>query len=333
MSNPPPIFIDKAASGEVLLLRKKAMATSEVRAGVSPERRIYFMDFAREVIRQEQKNGRVCMAERYATVLNSFARFLGKRNVSLDKVDSDLMAGYEHYLKSVGVCPNTSSFYMRGLRAIYNRAVEKGLTQQRNPFRHVYTGVDKTVKRAVPIETIRRIRDLKLDENPLEDFARDMFMFSFYMRGMSFVDMAFLRKEDLKNGFLSYRRRKTGQRLSVRWERQMQEIVDKYDTCGSVYLLPIIRDSDSDERRQYKNCIHLVNAKLREMGKAIGLATPLTSYVARHSWASIAKSKDIPLAIISEAMGHDSEKTTRIYLDSLDTLLVDRANSLIINSL
>lgn len=243
------------------------------------------------------------------------------------------MAGYEHYLKSVGVCPNTSSFYMRGLRAIYNRAVEKGLTQQRNPFRHVYTGVDKTVKRAVPIETIRRIRDLKLDENPLGDFARDMFMFSFYMRGMSFIDMAFLRKEDLKNGFLSYRRRKTGQRLSVRWERQMQEIVDKYDTCGSAYLLPIIRDSDSDERRQYKNCIHLVNAKLREMGEAIGLATPLTSYVARHSWASIAKSKDIPLAIISEAMGHDSEKTTRIYLDSLDTLLVDRANSLIINSL
>lgn len=292
-----------------------------------------FLVFAREVIRQQAKLGKVCTAERYTTVVNSFGRFLGERDVLLGEMDSDLMEGYENYLKSAGVCPNTSSYYMRGLRAIYNRAVEKGLTAQRSPFKHVYTGVDKTVKRAVTIETIRLIRDMELESRPMEDFARDMFMFSFYMRGMSFVDMAFLKKDDLRNGILSYRRRKTGQQLFIRWEVPMQAIIDKYDTSGTVYLLPIIRDGEADLLRQYRNSIHLVNAKLWEMGKALGLDAPLTSYVARHSWASIAKSKEIPLSIISEAMGHDSEKTTRIYLDSLDTLVVDRANSIIINSL
>ena len=112
-----------------------------------------------------------------------------------------------------------------------------------------------------------------------------------------------------------------------------QEIIDKYDTIGSSYLLPIILDAKTDERKQYKNAAQLVNSKLKKLGKQIGLPIPLTSYVARHAWASIARSKNIPLATISEAMGHDSESTTRIYLASLDTSVVDKANSIILNTL
>ena len=113
----------------------------------------------------------------------------------------------------------------------------------------------------------------------------------------------------------------------------MQEIIDKYDTGNTPYLLPIIKDTNLDERRQYKNAAHLVNDKLRKLGEKLELAIPLTTYVARHGWASIAKSKNIPLSIISEAMGHDSEKTTRIYLASLDTSAVDKANSQILKAL
>ena len=251
----------------------------------------------------------------------------------MDEVDSDLMAAYEAYLKSTGVCPNSISFYMRNLRAIYNRAVEKELTTQCYPFRHVYTGIDKTVKRAVPLNVIRQIRDLDLSMNPAMDYARDIFMFSFYTRGMSFVDMAFLRKKDLQNGILSYRRHKTGQRLLIKWEKPMQDLIDKYDTSGSLYMLPIIKNSGKDERRQYKSEAHRVNANLKKIGKRLGLAIPLTTYVARHGWASIAKSKNIPIATISEAMGHDSEATTRIYLASLDTSVVDKANCIILKSL
>ena len=113
----------------------------------------------------------------------------------------------------------------------------------------------------------------------------------------------------------------------------MQEIVDKYDTNAIPYLLPVIRDMHADARRQYKNAAHLVNDKLKKLGERLGLDIPLTSYVARHGWASIAKDRNIPLAIISEAMGHDSEKTTRIYLASLDTSAVDKANSRILKAL
>ena len=292
-----------------------------------------FLSFARSLAGQLRQIGKIHTSERYTTVLNSFGRFRRDVEVPWDEVDSDLMIEYETYLKSRGVCSNTSSYYMRGLRAIYNRAVERELTVQRYPFRHVYTGVDKTVKRAVPLKVIRQIRDLDLTLSPMLDYAKDLFLFSFYTRGMSFVDMAYLKKKDLQNGVLAYRRQKTGQQLFIRWEKPMQEIIDKYDTSGTPYLLPIIRDMKEDARKQYKSEAHRENQSLKKIGKLLGLAIPLTSYVARHSWASIAKSKNIPIATISEAMGHDSENTTRIYLASLDTTVVDKANSLILKSL
>ena len=293
-----------------------------------------FISFTRDLITELKQAGRERTTERYTTILNSFKRFMTKRDdIPLDHVDSSLMLEYETFLKSSGICPNSSSFYMRGLRAIYNRAVERGLVVQRNPFKHVYTGIDKTVKRAVPAEVIRQIRDLDLTLNPVMDLARDIFMFSFYTRGMSFIDMAFLKKSDLKNGILSYRRQKTGQQLFIKWEKPMQEIIDKYDTTKTPYLLPIINDMMKDPRRQYKNAEHLTNGKLKKIGKQLGLEIPLTTYVARHGWANIAKNKNIPIATISEAMGHDSEKTTRIYLASLDSSVVDKANSLVLKSL
>ena len=292
-----------------------------------------FLAFARMLIGQLEQIGKTRTAERYTTVINSFGRFRGQNEIPWDEVNSDLMISYEAYLKSRGVCPNTSSYYMRGLRAIYNRAVEKEMTVQREPFKYVYTGIGKTVKRAVPLKVIRQIRDIDLTLFPTMDFARDVFMFSFYTRGMSFIDMAYLKKKDLQNGILSYRRQKTGQQLFVKWEKPMQEIVDKYNTVGTPYLLPVIKDMNADARRQYKNAAHLVNDKLKKLGVRLGLDIPLTSYVARHGWASIAKSRNIPLATISEAMGHDSEKTTRIYLASLDTSSVDKANSQILKAL
>lgn len=291
------------------------------------------LSFGRELVRQLNRIDKTRTAERYTTVLNSFGRFCMGNDVPLDGVDSNLIAGYETFLKASGVCPNTSSYYMRGLRAIYNRAVEKEPTGQRCPFKYVYTGIDKTVKRAIPLSIIRRIRDLDLTSSPVMDFARDIFLFSFYTRGMSFIDMAYLKKKNLQNGILSYRRQKTGQRLFIKWERPMQKIIDKYDTRATPYLLPIIRDADTDERRQYKNAAHLVNVKLKKLGESLGLAIPLTSYVARHAWASIAKDSNVPLATISEAMGHNSEKITRIYLASLASSAVDRANSRILKSL
>jgi uncharacterized membrane protein len=211
---------------------------------------------------------------------------------------AELMMGYETYLKEQGASMNTVSFYMRILRATYNRAVDKGVIRQRFPFKHVYTGVEKTVKRAISFKVIRQLKEMDLSHSQSMEFARDMFMFSFYTRGMSFVDMAFLKKTDLNNGMLTYRRKKTGQLLSIRWEKCMQDIVDKYPGNYSTYLLPIIIHIRKDERLQYKNSICLVNRRLKEIGKKLGLVHPLTMYVARHSWASVARGKHIPLSVI-----------------------------------
>lgn len=308
-------------------------AGNVVEAFLSPVGDNYFIIFSRNLIKQLKRIGKKRIAETYTSTVNSFERFRGDKDILLEEVDSELMMAYEAHLAASGICPNSISFYMRNLRAIYNRAVDKGLTVQRKPFRRVYTGIDKTVKRAVPLEVIRQIRDLDFSLFPVMDYARDIFMFSFYTRGMSFIDMAFLKKKDLRNDILVYRRHKTNQQLFIKWEKPMQEIIDKYDTSETPYLLPILKNDDREERKQYRYEGQRINRSLKKIGKQIGLSIPLTTYVARHGWANIAKSKNIPIATISEAMGHDSENTTRIYLASLDTSVVDQANSIILNSL
>ena len=287
--------------------------------------------FMHGVIAQLKQLGKIRTSETYTATLKSFMVFREEQDVPLDGITSDLMLLYEAYLKARGVRMNTISFYMRILRAVYNRAVEKGLAEQ-NPCRHVYTGVDKTVKRAIPIKIIKALKELDLSVKPSLDFARDMFMFSFYTRGMSFVDMAYLKKSDLQNDILTYRRRKTGQELSIKWEKCMAEIVAKYPDNHINYLLPIIKEKEN-ERKQYDNALHLVNYRLKDLSKILKLQRPLTMYVARHSWASAAKAKNVPLSVISEGMGHDSEATTQIYLASLETSVVDKANKMILGLL
>ena len=288
--------------------------------------------FMHSVIAQLKQLGKVRTSETCTATLKSFMAFRENQDVPLDGIKSDMMLLYEAHLKVRGVCMNTISFYMRNLRAVYNRAVEKDLTPQNNPFRHVYTGVDKMVKRAIPIKVIRELKELDLSLKPSLDFARDMFMFSFYTRGMSFVDMAYLRKSDLKNGILTYRRRKTGQQLTIKWEKCMEEVISKYTENETEYLLPIIK-MEGNERKQYDNALHLVNYRLKELSTMLKLQRPLTMYVARHSWASAAKAKNVPLSVISEGMGHDSEATTQIYLASLETSVVDKANKMILGLL
>lgn len=168
---------------------------------------------------------------------------------------------------------------------------------------------------------------------PEVDFARDMFMMSFYLRGMSFVDMAYLKKSDLQNGSVTYRRLKTGQQLIIGWEPEMQMMLDKYPENQTDYLLPIITNTNTDERNTYRNKGYNINRNLKKIAKMVGVNIPVTLYVARHSWASAAKAKGIPLSVISEGMGHDSEATTQIYLASLNTSVVDKANSIIQKSL
>jgi len=290
-------------------------------------------NFMQSVITSLKDIGCHRTSETYKSALSSFKRFMGDKDVMLDTLSPDLIQNYEAYLTGNGITQNSRSFYIRILRATYNRAVDRGIIEQGNPFRHASTGVYRTTKRALPLSTLRSIRDINLSDFPSIDYARDMFMLSFYTRGMSFVDMAYLRKSDLNCGYITYRRRKTGQQLTIRWTREMQAILEKYPLNPTQYLLPILLNPDSNSIYTYRNKSYRINFNLKRLSQMVGAAFPITLYCARHSWASAAKSTGIPIRLISEGMGHKSESTTQIYLATLDASEIDRANSKIINAI
>ena len=290
--------------------------------------------FSYKLAEHLKRTGQHRLAETYTSSVNSFLRFRGEQgDIRLDEIDEDLIKEYEYYLlEECKLCRNTSSFYNRNLRAIYNRAVKKKLTIDRHPFAEVYTGVDKTAKRSLPIQTVKDIKDLDFGEDIEMAFIRDLYLMSFDLRGISFVDLAMLETDQLKDGYLTYYRQKTRQKLEIKWEKQMQEIVDRYHVEGSRYLLPILSEDGGDLRRQYLNALHRMNVQLKKIGKLVNCPIPLTTYTARHCWASTAYQLNVPTSSISQALGHDSEKTTHIYLNSLDNRVIDDANLAVIRA-
>ena len=243
-----------------------------------------------------------------------------------------MIACYEAWLIDRRLKPNSIRCYLRTLNTLFSKAVEEKLLSNTNLFCHVRLSYVKTTKRAISVKELKMIANLTLPEHSTLALARDIFMFSFYMRGMSFVDIAYLRKTDLKNGMWTYCRKKTNQCLMVEWEKVQQKILDRYanHTKQGAYLFPIIKNEDGTEYQQYQRMQININRALKKIGKMVGLKMPLTTYVARHTWASVARDMNISIAIISEGMGHNSIKTTQVYLNSIDVSRINEANKRII---
>ena len=288
-------------------------------------------DFMGEAILRQLSLHHVRTAETYASTLRSFMRFRQGRDCLLTDLTADLIQRYEAWLYDAGVVPNTASFYLKRLRAVYNKAVAQGLVAQQYPFREVNTSKAKTVKRAISKSLLRKIATLDLSAKPFMAFARDMFLFSYYTRGMSFIDMAYLKKSNLRDGVLTYRRHKTGQILSIRWEPCMQQIVDRLGASGD-YLLPIIRSAKT-ARHDYQRAQQRVNYGLHRLSEEYGIVPAITMYVARHSWTTRARDLGTPLSVISSCLGHQSISTTEIYLATIDTATMDKANQKILKDL
>ena len=299
-----------------------------------PTSQSVFTFFRKQIAKKEQMQ---CVGTKnnYTNAVNRFIEFRNQKDLTFSQMTADMMEMYQAWLWNRGVGQNTVSFYLRTLRTLHHKAVEAGQATSNDIFAHVQTANVRTAKRAISVKDIRKIEKLELQIGSSIDKARDLFLLSFYLRGMAFVDMAFLKKSDLKCGMVSYNRRKTHQNLNIEWIKPMQAIINKYaeQTKDSPYMLPILTGKETSPYTQYRKVEYNTNYNLKKIGKMIGLKIPLTTYVARHTWASIALHMNIPIATISEGMGHNSYKTTQIYLESIDVATINEANRRIIRKI
>lgn len=286
--------------------------------------------FINSCIHRKLMQGKEGTAAAYTSTRSSLQRFVGGESLRLKDVTAFFVKDYESFLLNSGVCRNTVSYYIRNLRAIYNQAVNGGtLVSDGKPFQHVQTSPAKTVKRAMSRDYTRQFARIALMHDPKLEFVRDLFMFSFYARGMSFVDIVFLKKENVRNGVIEYFRHKTHQCIRIAITDKLRQIMELYANESS-YVFPVIDEqSDMSPYRQYRTALGNAVRRLKRISRMMGMDVPLTTYVARHSWATQAKECGAPVSVISEGLGHTSEKTTRIYLKEFDQSVLDQVNDLV----
>ena len=292
-----------------------------------------FFTIMEERIEELRKNGQKRTATNYAGALRMFRRFRKGRDISPDEINGKLIKELELYLKKKDNSLNTISYYMRILQAAYNYAVEKcWVKKNAYPFKNVFTGEEKTAKRAVDRNVVLKLEDLNLERLPVLELARDIFMFSLYTRGMAFIDIAYLKKENLKGDILEYKRHKTGQLIQMKLPECAVILIQKYAYImgDADYLFPLLYHPGRKKLSSYDSALRLYNRRLKKISAIMKLTEPLTSYVSRHTWATLAKYQGTATIIICDAMGHTSEDTTRIYLDRINNTVLDEANNAVV---
>lgn len=289
---------------------------------------VSFVQGARHEIELARHDGRHSTANNYETALRSLLLFARQRELMLAEITPNLIEGYQRWLKLRRIGLGTISCYMRSLRSLYNKVAQlSGFTPIVQPFAVAYTGIPRTVKRSITEDDIRKLMWVRLRKGTLMMFARDIFLFSFYCLGMPFVDVAFLRWSQIRNGFICYYRRKTHQQIRVPLEPEMLEIIGRYHTKGSDLVFPILTNGDgSGAYAEYLRRLSQYNHALRRIARRAGIKANLTSYVVRHTWASMAYRQHVDLSLIAKALGHENPQTTLIYIRGLEDNQLAEAN-------
>lgn len=263
----------------------------------------------------------------YQTAVRSFLIFHGKSDIALSGITAERIHLYERWLRERGVCRNTASCYLRSLRAIYNKGVAHRKVRDAHPFEKVFTGSEPTIKRSLKASELHQLQGLELSQGSFLAFSRDLFLFSFRAMGMPPVDFVHLRRMQLCGDTLTYHRHKTGRLVTVRIDKTMRTIIQRYHVPNSDYLFPIL------ERYTYRSFLSSYNRALKTLGKLARISTPLSSYLARHSWASLANERNIALPVIAAALGHSNTRTTLFYISEIDNQVVARENKKLLDGL
>ena len=291
----------------------------------------YLLRYINAQIERKQELKKVGMAAAYKSTRSSLAKFIGRPDVRMSEVDLAFVRRYEDFLYSNGASGNTVSYYLRNLRSLYNQAVTDGYHPRGEyPFAKAQTRPAKTVKRALSRTDMQNLADLNLENEPELEFTRDLYLFSFYAQGMAFVDIVLLKKTDICNGVLTYSRHKSKQLIRIVVTPQMQGVIDKYNTENE-YLFPIISGEYASGYQKYRLALGRINRHLKKIAVVADIKVPLTTYTARHTWATLARDYGAPISVISAGLGHTSEGMTRVYLKDFDVSMLNQVNSIVTN--
>lgn len=285
-----------------------------------------------EYIEQLKKENRIGYALSVRQVYSSLVKFNGHLDIYFHEIDVNWLKNYEFWLRGQKLAENTIGIRLRTLRVVYNLAVTEGLVKSDNyPFRKYKVSRLHTItaKRAITKEQVKQIMSYNTGSSCFyKKLAVDMFAFSYLMGGINFTDMSLLTNDNIDNDRLIYVRQKTKKRIILPLSEQAKEIIDKYRDSTRKYLFPVL-DNKNRTTTQVKDRIYdvlaNVNHHLNEIGKSLGIELKITTYVARHSYATVLKRAGVSTAIISESLGHSSEKVTQIYLDCFENKQVDDA--------
>ena len=297
------------------------------------------LTFMKQVANGLQVEGNFGTAHVYRSSLNAIIAYRGKSDFFFSEVTSEWLKGFEVHLRNRGCSWNTVSTYMRTFRAVYNRAINlRKAPYVPYLFRFVYTGTRADHKRALADDDMKKVfvnLSRKAGVSLPVRQAQELFILMFLLRGMPFVDLAYLRKSDLRDNVITYRRRKTGCSLSVTLTPEAMILIKKYMNrdSSSPYLFSFLksREGTKEAYREYQLALRSFNQRLMLLGELLGLGDKLSSYTARHTWATTAYYCEIHPGIISEAMGHSSITVTETYLKPFQDKKIDEANKQVLD--
>lgn len=283
-----------------------------------------YMDFQ---VARKREAGKDSTADLYRVVRNRLYRFWKGASLQWTDITAAMVDDFDSSLRAEGLAVNTVNSYLSSFRALCHTALREGLPGPAcDPFAGLHLKREETTKRALKIAEVNKVMQADYPAEPSLREALDLFIFSYLACGIPFVDLAYLTKKNIVGGEIVYYRHKTGALIRVGITPAMRLLLRKYGQKGSPYLFPIL-SAGKDGHEAYKAALRKYNSLLVIIGARLHLSVKLTSYVARHSWATEALRQNIPVAVISQAMGHTSEKTTRIYLAQLDQSVLNKANA------
>lgn len=316
-----------------LEIRDEILSAEKIKSQiVKPLLKLNFIEYGEKIVAEMRAVNRIGNALAYEGAINALKSYSGKSKLQFTEINYELLKSIENRMLSEELKRNSIASYNRSWRAIFNRAINENLVDSKYyPYRKYKIKSEKTAKRNISKDDIVAIAKLTLEEGSQQWHARNYFILSFNLRGISFADMASIKPTDITNGKLAYKRKKTHKHYNIKLTDKAKEILSYYQQSDKTYILPVLGEEiATNPDRQRKTIIQTIkvcNKYLKDIGETLKIQKLLTTYVARYSWANIAKSLGYSKDLIAEALGHEfGNAVTGIYLDTFDQEVIDEMN-------